>query len=401
MHDTGASTRVEALLEGGVRDLVDKALFIRLAMLKRDFGVEAAQYNPVFELIGHFAPPEICRRATPFFWYNVLRLDPGGPTEAAAAGFVTTAIDSFLPATPPGTTITLQLPARGGGYAFPAIGERFALGRGDRLRHAGGGSILHETAAATAVPPAAITQPIPGYPGIALVLADDATLFHDEYRHKIVPHSENAGSLATRIGRALDVIAMLAPTLAVRMNRMVRWYVPIGSDDFRVHNSFTASTLLGVIFLSDAYSSLRLAEAMVHEYHHNQLYALMAGEELFDDADGAIRYSPWRDDPRPLTGLFHALYVFTNVWHFLQSALYHAEFAAMHDEIVEECMRLRWQLAIGLRQVPMDRVSPPGRDILDDVHAVAAGAEGEPPASVMRHLAAWRRSNPALAVVAA
>jgi HEXXH motif-containing protein len=398
MHGADPGARVEALLEDGVRGLVDKAFFIRLAMLRRDLGAQDDRYDRVFELIGRFTPPDVCRLATPFFWFNVLRLDDATLAGPAAAGFITTAIDAFLPATPPGTAITLDVPARAEGYTFPMAGARFALAPGDRLRHAIDGRIVHERPDGTAVPSDATTRPIPGHPGAALLLADDATLFHDDYRHKIVPHSEHANQLAGRIGSALDLIDALAPALALRMNRMVRWYVPIGSDDLRVHNSFTASMLLGVVFLSDAYSSLRLAEAMVHEYHHNQLFALMAGEELFDEVDGAIWYSPWREDPRPLTGLFHALYVFANVWNFLQRALEEAAFAPIRDEIAEDCVRLRWQLAIGLDQVPMHRIFPVGREILEDVRAIATGIEGAPPELVARHLTAWHRRNPALAI---
>ncbi len=46
----------------------------------------------------------------------------------------------------------------------------------------------------------------------------------------------------------------------------------------------------------------------------------------------------------------------------------------------------------------MQRIHPLGREILNDVRPVAAGAEGEPPAALLRHLAAWRRRNPALEV---
>jgi HEXXH motif-containing protein len=166
-----------------------------------------------------------------------------------------------------------------------------------------------------------------------------------------------------------------------------------------VHNSFTASTLLGVTFLSDAYNSLRLAEAMVHEYHHNQLFALMAGEELFEDVDGAIHYSPWRDDPRPLTGLFHALYVFANVWHFLQRTIEHPEFESIRDEIITECVRLRWQLAIGLAQVPIGRVRPVGREILEDIRKIVADLDGAPPVVLTHHLATWRNRNSVLTAI--
>ncbi len=397
------ASRVEALLDEGVRDLVHKALFIRLAMLKREAvgSSRAAALQPVFDLIGQFPAVEVCQLATPFFWFNALRcegLAEGAAGDVAVAGLAVTAADSLLPFSPPGTRLRLGLPARAEGYAFPRIGRRFQLCEEAELVHQGEGRII-VTGAGAEAEGAPIVLPIPGHDGVDLLLSNDPVLFHDDYRFKIVADTGKAQELASLIGQALDLIQTLSPGLAARMNGLVQWYVPIGSDDFKVHNSFTASTLLGVIFLSDAYSSLRLAEAMVHEYHHNQLFSLMAGETLFEDVDGAIYYSPWREDPRPLTGLFHALYVFANVWAFMRLAQARPEFSDMRPEIEAECDRLRWQLEIGLRQIPRDRILPAGEAILGDVEQVARlAAIADAPDRVIQHMRGWRNRNPGLAL---
>jgi HEXXH motif-containing protein len=57
---------------------------------------------------------------------------------------------------------------------------------------------------------------------------------------------------------------------------------------------------------------LKLAEAIVHEYFHNELFLHQESAELFDTRD-ELYYSPWRDDARPLNGLFHGAFVFTAV----------------------------------------------------------------------------------------
>ncbi len=165
-----------------------------------------------------------------------------------------------------------------------------------------------------------VVTPVPGHASVSLLQADDNTLFHEEYRPKIAADTTTAKSLAAMIASSLKVIEDLTPELAARLGELVKWYVPLRSDDFRVHNSFSASTLFGVIFLSDAYDDFRLAEAIVHEYHHNELFCLMAGETLFVEDQQELYYSPWRTDPRPLTGLFHAIYVFSNVLTFLELA---------------------------------------------------------------------------------
>jgi HEXXH motif-containing protein len=50
-----------------------------------------------------------------------------------------------------------------------------------------------------------------------------------------------------------------------------------------------------------------LACTLVHEFQHTQLNLIMDIAPLHRDIDGPLYYSPWRDDPRPLTGVIHGL----------------------------------------------------------------------------------------------
>jgi hypothetical protein len=58
---------------------------------------------------------------------------------------------------------------------------------------------------------------------------------------------------------------------------------------------------------------------LVHEFQHVKLESLMHLLTLCQD-DGALRYyAPWRDDPRPLSGLFQGAYAFLGVTQFWRS----------------------------------------------------------------------------------
>jgi len=68
--------------------------------------------------------------------------------------------------------------------------------------------------------------------------------------------------------------------------------------------------------------TLELADHLVHEHHHNRLFALEAHQALLEEEDPAQPverfYSPWRDELRSLRGLLHGAYVFVPVhalWH--------------------------------------------------------------------------------------
>ncbi|MGI9456282.1 MAG: aKG-HExxH-type peptide beta-hydroxylase, partial [Aeoliella sp.] len=91
-------------------------------------------------------------------------------------------------------------------------------------------------------------------------------------------------------------------------------------EEGTVYNT-SCSRLTGASILTAYSEPLVLAEDLIHEFHHNRLFAVEDHEPFFDnaiqDAVGEeVFYSPWREDPRPLYGLFHAMHVFTSVGHF-------------------------------------------------------------------------------------
>ncbi|RNL53137.1 cyclophane-forming radical SAM/SPASM peptide maturase YhhB [Pedobacter jejuensis] len=63
-----------------------------------------------------------------------------------------------------------------------------------------------------------------------------------------------------------------------------------------------------------------LADSLIHEHRHQKLYLLQRLTNIVDD-DHILVNSPWRTELRPPSGLFHALYVFSELlefWNFLR-----------------------------------------------------------------------------------
>lgn len=85
------------------------------------------------------------------------------------------------------------------------------------------------------------------------------------------------------------------------------------------HMSCTSEQYYGGILTSTGNKFL-LAEAMVHEYSHNVLNMVISSGEVFSGSPPKeeIYYSPWRDDSRPISGVFHAVFVFVNVLTLLK-----------------------------------------------------------------------------------
>ena len=62
----------------------------------------------------------------------------------------------------------------------------------------------------------------------------------------------------------------------------------------------------------DAYD---LADSLIHEHRHQKLYLLQRLIPLVIH-DTPLVSSPWREDLRPPSGLFHAVFVFTHLLEF-------------------------------------------------------------------------------------
>jgi hypothetical protein len=72
----------------------------------------------------------------------------------------------------------------------------------------------------------------------------------------------------------------------------------------------------GSVMVSEPPDAVTLAEALVHEFQHIKLGALMHLVPLTDQDDGERYYAPWRDDPRPLGGLLQGVYAFFGIAGF-------------------------------------------------------------------------------------
>jgi HEXXH motif-containing protein len=109
-----------------------------------------------------------------------------------------------------------------------------------------------------------------------------------------------------RILRAFHPVP--AAELAAGIGVLVPVEAPAGH-----HVSASSPETFGCIALSAPPGPLALAEAFAHEIQHNKLAALLHMYELTADLPDEHFYAPWRDDPRPLEGLFHGAYAYLGV----------------------------------------------------------------------------------------
>ena len=174
----------------------------------------------------------------------------------------------------------------------------------------------------------------PALPHARLALADDNPLpifyDHPKRRGNVVSLGEQPQELwLEQLQFAVDHIAQHLPALLEEMRLFLGHVLPVGylAED---HQSASYPHALGTIYLTLHPRPMMMLEALIHEFQHNKLHALMQlGPILAGDEDLRVA-SPVRPDPRPLRGVLLAVHA------FLPVAELYRRLVAADDPLVRE-----------------------------------------------------------------
>lgn len=413
------SRHVAAMLDAGGLAACQRVLALKYMLLsdalaeRKPDDQDGQQKLAQLSFLDPLPATQLVEEGTPFFWQNVHRLYRGmfateREARLGADAVVAAAFDSFFSLMPDGTSVEIDASE---GVILPRLRLQFPPSTGTVTLRRDGASVAvrHADLDAVAVPGGdSFALPrfvVHDYPEALLMLGANRLLLSEMHVGKLAARPEIMPDLAAMIRTSLGIIAAGDPERCTRLTSLIRYYFPIATPDVRTtHNSFSIVQLVGVLFLSESYSDVRLVEAIVHEYHHNELHALMEGTKVLDSRPDELYYSPWRPDPRPLYGLFHALHVFTSVTDFYLHALGKQELREHHDTFRERCMQIGCQLRVGLAQVRKERLTEAGLEILNSMHQEvrdlerAIGLPAQLPQYQERHMLAWRSENPSLPI---
>lgn len=123
-------------------------------------------------------------------------------------------------------------------------------------------------------------------------------------------------SHAPLVAESLGLMARHQPLAHSHFARLMRLVVmkPYGIAGY---SNLSHSDLPGAAICSVIEDPYETTDTLVHELHHNRFFFVEESGPFFRDSTAAIvenrYYSPWRDDLRPLHGVFHALYVYLPV----------------------------------------------------------------------------------------
>ncbi len=173
----------------------------------------------------------------------------------------------------------------------------------------------------------------------------------------VLQHGEQSlGDSDALLCDALRLMREHAPDTFSQFSEVIRYIAlkPLGSGDY---TNISHSDLPGTFIASRVENPYELADTFIHELHHNRLFTLEETGPFFlaettDPLRDALFYSPWRDDPRPLHGIYHAVYVFIPVCRYWFAV---ARAATKSSRITEyalsQVQRITAQLIAGVYQI--------------------------------------------------
>ncbi|MEV7092238.1 HEXXH motif-containing putative peptide modification protein [Amycolatopsis sp. NPDC051045] len=210
------------------------------------------------------------------------------------------------------------------------------------------------------------------------------------------------------LGEAWQLISRCLPQEAEALQAGFDSVVPRALMPFRT-SSASSSEAFGSAIVARPTDAATLGAMVIHEFHHNRLSGLLHLVCLHTDDPAERFYTPWRDDPRPLGGVFQGVYAFFGVAAFWR-ALTHDD--SYRPRRLAEFEFAYWRAATWrvLRVLRNDgELTDDGRLFLDGVadligpwqqEEVSAAAATAAAAAAADHYAGWRlrhlRPDPAV-----
>lgn len=116
----------------------------------------------------------------------------------------------------------------------------------------------------------------------------------------------------SKLGEAFAILHEHAPSTHEEMRLALELIVPVGFAEER-HFSVSYRDSVGALYMTLTSNVMTLAEALIHEFQHNKLNAVLHSDPLLENGTEASFASPVRPDPRPLLGVLMAVHAFLPV----------------------------------------------------------------------------------------
>lgn len=256
-------------------------------------------------------------------------------------------------ATRAGLEFELAVPVRAGAVVLPGLGQATVNAGLDWAPVSSDGKIL--TVAGIAVPDEPDAE-VPGWQELRFLEAhsaglsirvrlDDLDPFRDLHRlcaaDRLDP--DTVEQWRRHFNDCWDIVVTHHRRYAEAIAAGLVTLVPLAAQRSTRGVNATSMDAFGSISLSSPADGQAFAAALIHEFQHAKLGALMDLLALHEPIEEGRYYAPWRDDPRPLGALLHGAYAFLAVADFWRvqrnvlgpdrSRFAHFEFARWRERV--------------------------------------------------------------------
>jgi uncharacterized protein len=134
-------------------------------------------------------------------------------------------------------------------------------------------------------------------------------------------------------------------------------------------NSTPGALYVGIKVSGRMIDPYLLADSIIHEHRHQKLYLLQREVQLVE-VDYPLVHSPWRDDPRPPSGLFHAVFVFAHLHEYWEHLAASGPSREVRERARGELIVIDERLEAALPTLRGTRLTRRGKELLDCLEGV-------------------------------
>jgi uncharacterized protein len=222
-----------------------------------------------------------------------------------------------------GLPVEIEVPAIGDAVVLPSLGAAAVNGDTAVVRAGANGAEVVSAGQHVRVP-ADPHQDAPGWSplrrlraGSVHVLIDDLDPFRMPAITDVAPRltSFEVGIWDSAFQETWSLLHQHHPATAEEAEAAIRVIVPLAMPP-RGQVSSSSAENFGAVALSQPSDPRTFAVTLAHELQHLKLCALLDIIPLTLPDDGRRFYAPWREDPRPISGLLQGAYAYLGVSGF-------------------------------------------------------------------------------------
>jgi uncharacterized protein len=235
---------------------------------------------------------------------------PGGLAAVAAAG----AIRAGIPA-------EIEVPVQEGFVVLPSIGAAGPVDAETAMVRNADDRIEISTADQIVIIPGCWHDRVPRWFPLRTIDAGSLKLVVDDLDPFRMPAAPNLAARtdidhwSSAFQTAWLLLEKHHPAIAAEIAALIQVIVPLVTPP-RGQVSSSSPETFGAIALSEPSDACTLASTLAHEIQHVKLSALLDLVPLTRPDDGRRFYAPWREDPRPISGLLQGAYAYVGVSGF-------------------------------------------------------------------------------------